>query len=128
LPFYERRYTLTAFYAADKIIVVTHPYGAEPFRVKRMYNKLAEMVTAGIDIKAKVLINRVDSRTTEGREAFKIVERSLNLPRFQTIISQRVVYSRVPAMSYLKEEDARREVESLYREVKEWLDIELTLY
>jgi chromosome partitioning protein len=93
-----------------------------------MYHKLAEMVTTGIDIKAKVLINRVDNRTTEGREAFKIVERSLNLPRFQTIISQRVAYSRVPAMSYLKEEDARREVESLYREVKEWLNIELTLY
>ncbi|AKT35392.1 ATPase involved in chromosome partitioning [Pyrobaculum sp. WP30] len=128
LPFYERRYTLTAFYAADKIIVVTHPYGAEPFRVKRMYNKLAEMVTTGIDIKARVLINRVDSRTTEGREAFKIVERSLNLPRFQTIISQRVAYSRVPAMGYLKEDDARKEVESLYREIKEWLNVELSLY
>jgi chromosome partitioning protein len=94
LPFYERRYTLTAFYAADKIIVVTHPYGAEPFRVKRMYNKLTEMVTTGIDIKAKVLINRVDNRTKEAREAFKIVEKSLNLPRFQTIISQRVAYSK----------------------------------
>ena len=45
-----------------------------------MYNKLTEMVTTGIDIKAKVLINRVDNRTKEAREAFKIVEKSLNLP------------------------------------------------
>ncbi|MFZ8842203.1 MAG: ParA family protein, partial [Pyrobaculum sp.] len=103
-------------------------YGAEPFRVKRMYNKLAEMVTTGIDIKARVLINRVDSRTTEAREAFKIVERSLNLPRFQTIISQRVAYSKVPAMSYLGDDNARKEIESLYREVKEWLNVELSLY
>ena len=48
-------------------LFVTHPYGAEPFRVKRMYNKLAEMVTTGIDIKARVLINRVDSRTKDVR-------------------------------------------------------------
>jgi ATPases involved in chromosome partitioning len=80
LPFYEHRYTLTAFYAADKIIIVTHPYGAEPFRVKRMYNKLTEIINYGIDIKAKILINKVDSTTKEGREAFKIVEKSLNLP------------------------------------------------
>jgi chromosome partitioning protein len=128
LPFYERRYTLTAIYAADKIIVVTHPYGAEPFRVRRMYNKIAEIVETGADLKAKVLINKVDGSTKEGREAFKIVERSLNLPRFQTIINQRVAYSRVPAMGYLDDRKAREEVESLHREVKEWLSVELNVY
>ncbi len=128
LPFYERRYTLTAFYAADKIIIVTHPYGAEPIRVKRMYGKLMEVVERGIDIKARVLINKVDNSTREGREAFKIVERSLNLPRFQTILSLRVDYTRVPQMKYVENKKAREEVEALYREVKEWLSVELAIY
>jgi chromosome partitioning protein len=128
LPFYERRYTLSAFYAADKVIVVTHPYGAEPVRVRRMYGKLMEVVESGIDIKARVLINRVDRSTREGREAFSIVERSLNLPRFQTVLHMRVDYTRVPEMRYEKNRDARREVESLYREVKEWLSVELSIY
>ncbi|MEZ0248331.1 MAG: ParA family protein [Thermoproteus sp.] len=128
LPFYERRYTLTAFYAADKIILVTHPYGAEPWRAKRMYRKLAELVGATVDMKAKVLINRVDSSTKEAKEAYRILERTLDLPRFQTVIYQRVAYTRVPKMEYQNDKKARQEVESLFREVKDWLDVELSLY
>ncbi len=128
LPFYERRYTLTAVYTADKIVVVTHPYGPEPLRVKRMYGKLAEVVSAGVDLKAKVLINKVDVRTKEGKEAYKIVERSLNIPRFQTIVTSRVSYTRVPEMEYLKDKDARREMESLFKEIKDWLSVELAVY
>ncbi|MGC9130946.1 MAG: ParA family protein, partial [Pyrobaculum sp.] len=61
-------------------------------------------------------------------EAFSIVERSLNLPRFQTVLHMRVDYTRVPEMRYEKNRDARREVESLYREVREWLSVELSIY
>ncbi|MGC8973874.1 MAG: ParA family protein [Thermoproteus sp.] len=128
LPFYERRYTLTAAYTADKIVVVTHPYGSEPARVRRMYGKLAEVAEAAVDIKARVLINKVDVRTKEGREAYKIVERTLNLPRFQTAVANRVAYTRVPAMEYVKDKDARKELDSLYREFKEWLSVELSVY
>ena len=128
LPFYERRYTLTAMYTADKIVVVTHPYGSEPLRVKRMYGKLAEVVNAGVDLKARVLINKVDVRTREGKEAYKIVERSLNIPRFQTIVTLRVSYTRVPEMEYLRDKDAKKEMESLFREIKDWLSVELAVY
>lgn len=127
LPFYERRYTLSAFYAADKIILVTHPYGAEAVRVKRMYKKLAELVHDGADIKVKVLINRVDVSTKEAKQAFEIVKK-IDLPRFHTVIHQRVAYTRVPQMEYVRDKKAREELDALFREVKEWLNVELSLY
>ncbi|MEZ0319295.1 MAG: ParA family protein [Pyrobaculum sp.] len=127
LPFYERRYTLSAFYAADKIVLVTHPYGAEAVRVRRMYKKLTEAVHTGADIKARVLINKVDVSTREARQAFEIVKK-IDLPRFQTVVHQRVAYTRVPQMEYVRDKKAREELDSLFRELKEWLNVELNLF
>jgi len=123
IPFYERHYTLTSFYAADNVIFVTHPYKPEPFRTKRMFDKLKEVMDVNIDTKARVLVNRVEAGTSEGRDAFKIIEETLSsLPHFQTIIHKRVAYSRVPQMGYLKDKDAKEEMEKLYNEIKDWLN------
>jgi chromosome partitioning protein len=132
IPFYERRYTLTSLYTADKVVIVTHPYGTEPQRVKRMYSKLAQIVRSGIDIKARVLVNKVDIRTEEGKKALERIDATLNLPRFNTVIHGRVCYTRVLEMECFRgrnksEREAVSELKSFFGELKDWLSVQLTL-
>ena len=134
IPFYERRYTLTALYTADKVIIVTHPYGSEPQRVKRMYSKLAQAVRSGIDIKARVLVNRARVGTAEAEHAMERVA-ALDVPKFSTVIHERVCYSGIPQMecftgrgkNKVKDKNAIGEIEKLFAELKDWLSVQLTL-
>lgn len=128
IPFYERRYTLTALQAADKAIAVTHPYGVEPARSRRMFLKLREIYGEALDMKIRVLINKVDSRTREGREAFKMVEEALaGLPKFQTTISNLISYTRIRKMEFCKDKKARGEIDGLYKELLQWLGASIYL-
>ncbi|MFN7106067.1 MAG: MinD/ParA family protein, partial [Pyrobaculum sp.] len=137
VPFYERRYTISAFSAADNVVIVTHPYGAEPHRVKRMYNKLK---TGGIDVekKARLLINKA-GKGEEGKqpeEKFK----DCNIPRFNSVIPDSVYLGRVErqknkqGMREVKTEYGRLDkhqrdkIENFYKEVKEWLGIAIIEY
>ncbi|MFB6490566.1 MAG: ParA family protein [Thermoproteus sp. AZ2] len=128
IPFYERRYTLTALQAADKAIAVTHPYGVEPARSRRMFLKLKEIYGDALDIKIRVLINKVDVRTKEGREAFKTIEEALaGLPKFQTTISNLISYTRIKKMEFCKDKKARKEIDELYEELMQWLGASIHL-
>ncbi|MFN3805405.1 MAG: ParA family protein [Pyrobaculum sp.] len=65
VSFCEKFYTLAAFYASDKVIIVTHPYSPEPARVKRMFRKLKAVLelkgeASLLSQKARILMNNVD--------------------------------------------------------------------
>jgi len=127
IPFYERRYSMSAFFAAEKVVVVAHPYGAEPARLRRMFAKFAQVLqTTPLDMKTRLLVNKVGN-DREGK-AWRERLAQAAIPVFKTVIGDRVAYSRVPEMAYVKDRKARGEVESWFREVVEWAATEVEVF
>ncbi|MFN3804841.1 MAG: ParA family protein [Pyrobaculum sp.] len=128
VPFYEPRYTLASLAAADKVIIVTQPYGAEPYRLRRMYEKLVRGVEGDRDkvrSKTRLLINKVEKTTNEGRKPELLNEKfNVDIPRFDVVIPKSVALTRITAegkrvtTGYKALSDV---LEEFYKEVVEWV-------
>lgn len=85
---------LASFSAADKVIIVTQPYGAEPYRVRKMYEEL----TKGGDrdkvrSKTHLLVNKVERNTDEVKQ---LDERfGFDIPKFNVVIPKGVGLTRI---------------------------------
>ena len=137
IPFYERRYTITAVDVSNYVILVTTPYGGDPYRVGRVFRKLRESygeLFNDILGKVRVLVNKV-SHTREERAIDEMLEQSgvdRGL-RFRTIIHNYVEYSRIESregrveLRCLGNRKCRDEVRKLYEEINDWLKISVEI-
>ena len=77
-------------------------------------------------MKTRLLVNKVGN-DREGK-AWRERLAQAAIPVFKTVIGDRVAYSRVPEMAYVKDRKARGEVESWFREVVEWAATEVEVF